>query len=56
MADFCLGCGRALKNKTSIQRGYGPDCYKKKQDAIKKENQDEEIELVNNKGLDEEEN
>ena len=29
MADFCLRCGRALKSKDSIQRGYGPGCYKK---------------------------
>lgn len=29
MADFCLRCGRALKNKNSIKRGYGPGCYKK---------------------------
>lgn len=25
----CLRCGRPLKNKLSIQRGYGPGCYKK---------------------------
>lgn len=25
----CLRCGRALKNKRSIDRGYGPGCAKK---------------------------
>lgn len=25
----CLKCGRPLKNKLSIERGYGPGCYKK---------------------------
>ncbi|WP_312906817.1 DUF6011 domain-containing protein [Tissierella praeacuta] len=29
MADFCLRCGRALTNKESAKRGYGPGCYKK---------------------------
>ncbi len=29
MADFCLRCGRALKNKESVERGYGSGCYKK---------------------------
>lgn len=29
MADFCKRCGRALKSRTSIQRGYGPHCYEK---------------------------
>ncbi|MCQ4925305.1 DUF6011 domain-containing protein [Tissierella carlieri] len=24
-----LRCGRALTNKESAKRGYGPDCYKK---------------------------
>lgn len=25
----CLRCGRALKNKRSIDRGYGPGCARK---------------------------
>lgn len=25
----CLVCGRALKDAMSIQRGYGPVCYRK---------------------------
>lgn len=37
MADFCLRCGRPLKNKTSIKRGYGPGCYKKINKDKKKE-------------------
>lgn len=38
MADFCLRCGRALKSKTSIERGYGPGCYKKINGEEKKDN------------------
>lgn len=26
MKNVCLRCGRVLKNKTSIQKGYGPVC------------------------------
>lgn len=26
---ICEKCGRALKDAESIQRGYGPICYKK---------------------------
>lgn len=26
---ICLRCGRVLKNKASIQKGYGPGCAKK---------------------------
>lgn len=44
MADFCLGCGKPLKNKTSIQRGRGPSCYKKYQESIKKEKDEKENE------------
>lgn len=29
MADFCRRCGRALKSKESVKRGYGSYCYKK---------------------------
>lgn len=25
----CTGCSRELKNKVSIDRKYGPKCYKK---------------------------
>ena len=43
----CLKCGRALKNKTSIARGYGPGCYKKVQAEVKKdyETREERIEI-----------
>lgn len=33
----CLMCGRPLKNKISIQRGYGSSCYKKIKEETKKD-------------------
>lgn len=29
MKNVCLRCGRVLKNKTSIKKGYGPICESK---------------------------
>ncbi|MBC8590644.1 DUF6011 domain-containing protein [Wansuia hejianensis] len=46
MADFCLRCGRALKNKSSIKRGYGPGCYKK---INREEKKDKESQVDVNK-------
>ncbi|WP_337970224.1 DUF6011 domain-containing protein [Virgibacillus salexigens] len=30
----CATCGRKLKDKKSIERGYGPVCYEKHLNAI----------------------
>lgn len=48
MADFCKRCGRALKSKTSIARGYGSYCYSKVKEAEKdevKQDNDERVEI-----------
>lgn len=43
--SICLRCGRALTNKESAKRGYGPGCYKKikaednKMDEVQKYNE-----------------
>lgn len=45
MSGICLRCGRALTNKESAKRGYGPGCYKKikaeeqKMDEVQKYNE-----------------
>jgi len=36
----CLRCGRALKNKKSAERGFGPSCYKKRKLEDIKDNAD----------------
>ncbi|MCC2250043.1 DUF6011 domain-containing protein [Virgibacillus sp. AGTR] len=33
----CATCGRKLKDKKSIERGYGPVCYDKHLQAIEEE-------------------
>ncbi|GAA0415284.1 MULTISPECIES: DUF6011 domain-containing protein [Virgibacillus] len=33
----CATCGRRLKDKKSIERGYGPVCYEKHLQALKDE-------------------
>ena len=50
MADFCLRCGRALKSKDSIQRGYGSYCYSKVKEAEKDEVKIDENERVEIEG------
>ncbi|WP_245830911.1 DUF6011 domain-containing protein [Sediminibacillus massiliensis] len=35
----CVKCGRELKDKRSIERGYGPTCWKKAQEEAEKEKQ-----------------
>lgn len=35
--SICLRCGRALTNKDSAKRGYGPGCYKKIKQEDKKD-------------------
>lgn len=45
MAETCGKCNRPLKDPRSIERGYGPDCWKKvKATAIKEENKEPEEE------------
>lgn len=34
--SVCLRCGRALTNRESAKRGYGPGCYKKMKAEEKK--------------------
>lgn len=41
----CLRCGRALKNKKSIDRGFGPGCAKKMKLEDIKDNADHTDEL-----------
>jgi len=37
MTETCGKCGRALKDPRSIERGYGPDCWKEVKAAAAKE-------------------
>jgi hypothetical protein len=38
----CARCGRELKDKKSIDRGYGPSCWKKVQETNQTEDEDHE--------------
>lgn len=42
---ICLRCGRVLKNKRSIDRGFGPGCAKKMKLANIKDNADHAAEI-----------
>lgn len=44
MYGKCLACGRPLKSKSSRQRGYGPDCFKKKEEKRNKNKEKKEKE------------
>lgn len=40
--ECCGRCNRKLKDKKSIERGYGPTCWKKVQAALKNETESKE--------------
>lgn len=37
MSDICRRCHRALRNKTSVQHGFGPVCWRKLQNTAYEE-------------------